>query len=335
MVTSYLLSSTLVPVLSVWLLENRHGTHGHGDGEAARPGFFVRLQDRFERVVSWTVAHRLMVVLAYLVAAGAVVVGVGRAARPRAVPEGRRRPVPAPRPPAAGDPLRADPPGRAEDARRDRRGGRAGERRHHDGLRRGEPAAVHHQHGLPLEPRARRQHAPRRPPRGERGRRLRAPGAAAQGPAREGGRVVPRASSCGWASPPSRPTSGVADLVFAFEPGDLISETMSLGAPAPIEVVVSGRNLADSSAFMDKLRKRVRRDRVAPRRPGPAVAPLPDRAGDPRPRAGRAQRRDRPRHRRVADRGHLLQPLHRRGTTGATTSAATRTRSRCRSRRRR
>ena len=46
----------------------------------------------------------------------------------------------------------------------------------------------------------------------------------------------------------------VADLVFAFEPGDLISETMSLGAPAPIEVVVSGRSLADSSDYMDKLR---------------------------------------------------------------------------------
>ncbi len=44
------------------------------------------------------------------------------------------------------------------------------------------------------------------------------------------------------------------DFIFAFEPGDLISETMSLGAPAPIEVVVSGRNMADSSAFMDKLR---------------------------------------------------------------------------------
>ena len=53
------------------------------------------------------------------------------------------------------------------------------------------------------------------------------------------------------------PTGGPArdELVFAFEPGDLISETMSLGAPAPIEVVVSGRNLADSSTFMDKLRK--------------------------------------------------------------------------------
>jgi multidrug efflux pump subunit AcrB len=46
----------------------------------------------------------------------------------------------------------------------------------------------------------------------------------------------------------------LAGLVFAFEPGDLISETMSLGAPAPIEVVVSGRNMADSSSFMDTLR---------------------------------------------------------------------------------
>src|SRR3954449_10429866 len=50
----------------------------------------------------------------------------------------------------------------------------------------------------------------------------------------------------------------VADLVFASEPGDLIAETMSLAAPAPIEVVVSGRNLAASSAFMDRLRKEFR-----------------------------------------------------------------------------
>ena len=33
MITSYLLSSTFVPVMSVWLLENRHGTHGHGQGD--------------------------------------------------------------------------------------------------------------------------------------------------------------------------------------------------------------------------------------------------------------------------------------------------------------
>src|SRR3954451_11710509 len=46
MVTSYLLSSTLVPVLSVWLLENRHVPHGPKDGEQAAQGFFARLQDR-------------------------------------------------------------------------------------------------------------------------------------------------------------------------------------------------------------------------------------------------------------------------------------------------
>ena len=75
MVTSYLLSSTLVPVLSVWLLENRHGTHGAGHEE--RPGFFLRFQNRYETLVSWTVAHRWKVVLAYLVVAALVVVGVG------------------------------------------------------------------------------------------------------------------------------------------------------------------------------------------------------------------------------------------------------------------
>src|SRR5262249_50094043 len=64
----------------------------------------------------------------------------------------------------------------------------------------------------------------------------------------------------------------VGDLVFAFEPGDLISETMSLGAPAPIEVVVSGRNLADSSAFMDRLRAQV--DGIAALRDDQSQQPL-------------------------------------------------------------
>ena len=77
MVTSYLLSSTLVPVLSVWMLENRHGAHGRAGGEPSRPGLFVRFQDRFERLVSWTVAHLRLVVLTYLCATGAVVIGVG------------------------------------------------------------------------------------------------------------------------------------------------------------------------------------------------------------------------------------------------------------------
>ena len=99
-------------------------------------------------------------------------------------------------------------------------------------------------------------------------------------------------------------------MVFAFEPGDLISETMSLGAPAPIEVVVSGRNLADSSTFMDKLREQfdgiesLRDVQIQQSLHYPTVQVTLDRE-----RAG-LERRDRPRHRRIADRGHLLEPLH-------------------------
>src|SRR5262249_5381097 len=77
MVTSYLLSSTLVPVLSVWLLENRHGTHGAGNGKDTRPGFFTRLQNRYAKVVAWSVAHRAAVVLFYLAGAALIVVVVG------------------------------------------------------------------------------------------------------------------------------------------------------------------------------------------------------------------------------------------------------------------
>src|SRR5271166_3316894 len=70
MVTSYLLSSTFVPVLSVWLLENRHGAHA----ASGQPGFFERMLNHYERLVSWTVAHGFIVALAYLLATGAVVV---------------------------------------------------------------------------------------------------------------------------------------------------------------------------------------------------------------------------------------------------------------------
>ena len=92
MITSYLLSSTFVPVMSVWLLENRHGTHGHGDGKAeARPGFFVRIQKRYEGLVAWTVAHRRKVVLAYLLATGAVVVVVGSQLGRELFPQGQHR----------------------------------------------------------------------------------------------------------------------------------------------------------------------------------------------------------------------------------------------------
>ncbi len=253
MITSYLLSSTFVPVLSVWLLENRHKTHDGGAAEA-RPGFFLRMQDRFERIVDWTVAHRRKVVLAYLLATGTIVVLVGgqlgRELFPR-VDTGQFQ-------------LRVRPPQGtqfelttrvaqktldviAEEVGPDKvditmgyAGGNPPQftlnmaylwtRGPDDsllrvGLREGSGIDI-----FKLQERLRKVL-----------------------PEKVGAWFRQELLNLGVA--PDVADSRVADMIFAFEPGDLISETMSLGAPAPIEVVVTGRNMADSSAYMDKLRE--------------------------------------------------------------------------------
>jgi multidrug efflux pump subunit AcrB len=250
MVTSYLLSSTLVPVLSVWLLENRHGTHG----ESGRPGFFVRVQDRFERVVSWTVRHRLKVVLAYLIVATAIVVVVGsqlgRELFPR-VDVGqfqlRVRPAQGTHFELTRQVAQKTLVVIAEEVGPDNVDitmGYAGanppqftiimaylwSRGPDDSLLR---IGLRHGSGIgvfELQEKLRTL-LPKKVGEWYRNELLRLG-------------LTPRQAD-----------QRLTDLSFSFEPGDLISETMSLGAPAPIEVVVSGRNMADSSAFMDKLRK--------------------------------------------------------------------------------
>src|SRR6202011_1993024 len=49
----------------------------------------------------------------------------------------------------------------------------------------------------------------------------------------------------------------LAGVRFSFEPSDIISRVMSFGAPTPIEVAVSGPNLADSRQFAEKLREKL------------------------------------------------------------------------------
>ncbi len=44
---------------------------------------------------------------------------------------------------------------------------------------------------------------------------------------------------------------------FSFEPSDIVSRVMSLGSPTPIEVAVSGPNLAVSREFAEKLKARL------------------------------------------------------------------------------
>src|SRR5262249_33543348 len=46
---------------------------------------------------------------------------------------------------------------------------------------------------------------------------------------------------------------------ISFEPADIVNEVMSFGSPAPVEVAVSGPQLAVSRAYAEKVRRRLER----------------------------------------------------------------------------
>jgi multidrug efflux pump subunit AcrB len=71
MIASYVLSSTIVPVLSVWILQHRH----HPASE--RPGPFERLRNGYQWLLARLVSIRLGVVAVYLVVSLSVVMGMG------------------------------------------------------------------------------------------------------------------------------------------------------------------------------------------------------------------------------------------------------------------
>jgi len=73
MVTSYLLSSTFVPVLSTWLLRHHH----HRPAAEHRRSLFERGRDAYGRAVGRLVRRRRLAVPAYLVATLAVIVVAG------------------------------------------------------------------------------------------------------------------------------------------------------------------------------------------------------------------------------------------------------------------
>jgi multidrug efflux pump subunit AcrB len=74
MIASFVLSGSLVPILSVWWLRT---SHGRGGGEAARADWVAHLREALARVLTRLSRARALLVIAYVVAAVAVVATVG------------------------------------------------------------------------------------------------------------------------------------------------------------------------------------------------------------------------------------------------------------------
>jgi multidrug efflux pump subunit AcrB len=49
------------------------------------------------------------------------------------------------------------------------------------------------------------------------------------------------------------------DVTFSFEPSDIVGRVMSMGSPTPIEVAITGTNLSDDRAFAEKVKSALQR----------------------------------------------------------------------------
>ena len=79
MIASYILSSTFVPVLSVWLLKSQgHGVATGTEKRTEQKSRFEKFRARYERLVQGVVRRRRIVLVAYLATSAAVIFFVGR-----------------------------------------------------------------------------------------------------------------------------------------------------------------------------------------------------------------------------------------------------------------
>ena len=236
MIASYLLSSTLVPVLSVWLMRHK-GEH------AAEGGLFGKLLAVYNRIVAVVIRLRWIAVPGYLAACGLLFWLVGSAGGKGAVSAGRCRPVRDPLPRAAGFRVRTHAETRGQDAGGHRPGG-AAQGGDLDGLRRHGGHQHRHEQHAALHARPGRRADARAAP----GRIGRAPGRPARPPPQGAARAVdpldPGRSCSGTGYSAEEAQSLAEKISFGFEPGDIVSEVMSFGSPTPVEVMVVGPDLA-------------------------------------------------------------------------------------------
>jgi multidrug efflux pump subunit AcrB len=231
MITSYLLSSTFVPVLSVWLLR-----HHHRGPDRERMATFRQAQESYGRFVGRVVAWRWVVVPAYLVLAFGVIglgvltlgleifprVDAGRFQLRLRAPDGTRYEKTEELTLAA---LRTI----EEEVGKDRVATSVG----YVGLI---PSSypintIFQWTGGPEE-------------------------AILRVAFKEGARVDVEALKERLRGKLAAQLPGVR---LSFEPADIVSEVMSFGSPTPIDVSVNGPSLADNRAYAEKLRRELGR----------------------------------------------------------------------------
>jgi multidrug efflux pump subunit AcrB len=270
MISSYLLSSTVVPVLSVWLLKH----HGEGrprepSGAAGAPRLgaptflsrlgrrlpsfsFARVQAAFGAAVGWLVGWRWLVVPAYVVVCAALLWGLGARLGTELFPQvdSGQFVVRFRAPPGSDFEITRQIWAKSLQVIQEEAGaenvdismGFAGQisplfsinnlilfmRGPDDGQMR---VALREDSGIHLQPfRERlRQALPQK--------------------------VKPWLADLlqkqGLA--PELARARAEQVVFGFEPGDMVSTVMSFGSPAPIEVVVASPNLADTRAHAQRI----------------------------------------------------------------------------------
>ncbi|MBI3411924.1 MAG: efflux RND transporter permease subunit [Planctomycetes bacterium] len=253
MVASYLLSSTFVPVMSVWLLR-----HYHPDAHAAVGRFsFAQFRSRFSGALDWVMPWRWAVVGVYLLLAGLVIWLVGARLGTEIFPnvdtgqfQLRIR---------AADGTRIERTEEIAKQALDIINEAAGKNRSGE-----ENVAItigyvglipssYPINSIYLWTRGPEEAVLRvalRPDSGVRVEELKQ-GLRAELPRRVGAWLAERMRTEGL--PEEKIAERIAGLRFSFEPADIVNEVMSFGSPTPVEVAISGPNLADNRAYAEKL----------------------------------------------------------------------------------
>jgi multidrug efflux pump subunit AcrB len=260
MISSYLLSSTVVPVLSVWLLKH-HGNGNHEGHEGRQNSFlsrvlggfsFERMQAAFGAAVGGLVGWRWLVVPAYVVGCAALLWVLGTRLGTELFPQvdSGQFVIRFRAPPGSDFEITRQIWARSLQVIQEE----AGAENVEIGMGfAGQVSPLFSINNLILFMRA--------PDDGQMRVALREDSGIHLQPFREQLRKALPEKVKPWLADllqkqglaPESARARAEQVIFGFEPGDMVSEVMSFGSPAPIEVVVASPSLADARSHAERV----------------------------------------------------------------------------------